>query len=95
MTFLFDVPGQDMAFFDCGGIRLYFGKPESEEFRSNPLIYYRVPAISDTYRTLLERGAESMSEPHVVHSTETTDLWIAGLRDPEGNSVMLMSEVPR
>lgn len=94
MKFLFEVPGQDMAFFDCGGVRLYFGKPEQEEFRSNPLVYYRVDAIEDTYRQLTERGAEAMSAPHVVHTTESSRLWLAGLRDPEGNPVLLMSEVP-
>jgi len=93
MRFLFDVPEQSMAFFDCGGVRLYFGKPESEELRSNPLIYYKVSAISDTYRTLLDRGAEGLSEPHVVHATETTELWIGAIRDPEGNAIFLMNEL--
>jgi catechol 2,3-dioxygenase-like lactoylglutathione lyase family enzyme len=27
MTFLFRVPGQPMAFFDCDGVRLYLGRP--------------------------------------------------------------------
>ena len=34
IPFLFRVPGQPMAFFDCGGVRLYLGVPESEDFRS-------------------------------------------------------------
>ena len=29
---LFQVPGQPMAFFDCGGVRLYLGAAESPEF---------------------------------------------------------------
>lgn len=93
MALLFEVPEQSMAFFDCGGIRLYLGKAEEEEFRSNPLIYYRVESIADTYRTLIERGVESLAEPHVVHKTDQGELWIAGLRDPEGNALFLMSEV--
>jgi len=95
MTLLFEVPEQEMAFFDCGGIRLYLGKAEGEDFRSNPLIYYNVSAISETFQTLLERGAGSLSEPHIVHSTEAIDLWIAGITDPDGNAIMLMSEVAR
>jgi predicted enzyme related to lactoylglutathione lyase len=95
MTFLFDVPGQSMAFFDCGGIRLYLGKPESEEFRSNPLIYYKVPSISETHEVLLERGVTFTAEPHIVHSTAAMDLWIAGFLDPEGNSIFLMSELAK
>ena len=95
MSFLFEVPGQPMAFFDCGGVRLYLGKPENESFRSNPLIYYKVPSISSTYQALVERGVEFISEPHIVHSTATLDLWMADFRDPEGNVLVLMSEVER
>lgn len=95
MSFLFQVPGQPMAFFDCGGVRLYLGKPENETFRSNPLIYYKVPSTSSTYQALVERGVEFISEPHIVHSTATLDLWMADFRDPEGNVLVLMSEVER
>lgn len=38
IPFLFSVPGQPMAFFDCDGVRLYLGAPESEEFRSRSTI---------------------------------------------------------
>lgn len=95
MTFLFEVPGQSMAFFDCGGIRLYFGRPETEEFRSNPVIYYKVPSISDTCKSLLKRAVQLQSEPHIVHSTDTFDLWLADFRDPEGNVLVLMSEIAK
>jgi catechol 2,3-dioxygenase-like lactoylglutathione lyase family enzyme len=95
MTFLFEVPGQPMAFFDCGGIRLYFGRPETDEFRSNPVIYYKVPSISDTYEALLTRGVQFRSQPHIVHSTDTLDLWLADFRDPEGNVLVLMSEIAK
>jgi catechol 2,3-dioxygenase-like lactoylglutathione lyase family enzyme len=93
MTLLFEVPGQPMAFFDCGGIRLYLGKPEREEFRSNPLIYYRVPAIAEAYESLTSRGVAFRSAPHVVHSTDSMELWMADFRDPDGNCLVLMSEV--
>lgn len=95
MSFLFEVPGQPMAFFDCGGVRLYLGKPENESFRSNPLIYYKVPSISNAYQALVERGVEFISEPHIVHSTATLDLWMTDFHDPEGNVLVLMSEVER
>ena len=66
MRFLFDVPGQPMAFFDCGGVRLYLGKPESPEFRSNPILYFTVPDLSEGYAALRERGVEFRDEPHLV-----------------------------
>lgn len=93
MNLLFEVPGQSMAFFDCGGIRLYFGTPESEEFRSNPLIYYSVPSLPKAHEALSGRGVVFKSEPHIVHRTDDMELWMAELRDPEDNPVVLMSEV--
>ncbi len=92
MQLLFEVPGQSMAFFDCGGIRLYLGKAESEDFRSSPLIYYNVEDIHRAHRALLDKGVVFEGEPHVVHRTGTHELWLAAFRDSEGHHVHLMSE---
>lgn len=94
MKLLFQVPGQPMAFFDCGGVRLYFGKPESPDFRSNPVMYYRVDDLQAAVATLQERGVQFSSPAHMVHRDARHELWMAGLEDPDGNHVMLMSEVP-
>lgn len=93
LRLLFEVATPPMAFFDCGGVRLYLGKPETASFRSTPLIYYRVASIKDACMSLKERGVLFESEPHVVHRTDAMELWMAGLRDTEGNAVVLMSEV--
>ena len=93
MKFLFQVPGQPMAFFDCGGIRLYLGKPERPEFRSSPLLYYRVNSLEEACATLRSRGVVLTEEPHLVHKTEAQELWMAGFKDSEGNHVMLMNEI--
>lgn len=94
MKFLFQVPGQPMAFFDCGGVRLYFGKAESPEFRSSPLMYYRVDDLQAAVSTLEERGVTFSSPPHVVHRDASHALWMAGFADPDGNQILLMAEVP-
>jgi catechol 2,3-dioxygenase-like lactoylglutathione lyase family enzyme len=93
MPLLFEVPEQDMAFFDCGGIRLYLSADQADEFPSNPLIYYRVADIDVAYRALRAHEVEFEREPHVVHRTPEYELWMAGFRDPEGNFIHLMSEV--
>ena len=93
MQLLFAFPEQAMAFFDCGGVRLYLGRAESDDFRSNPLIYYRVADIHAACATLKQRGVEFEGEPHVVHRTESQELWLAAFKDPEGNYVHLMSEI--
>ena len=83
-----------MAFFNCGGIRLYLGKPETEEFRSRPLLYYRVDSVQTAHDTLADRGVEFSSPPHVVHKTDAIELWMAGFSDPDGNQLVLMGETP-
>ena len=93
MPLLFEVPEQQMAFFDCGGIRLYLSADQSDEFPSNPLIYYRVADIDEAYKAIGAHGVEFRREPHVVHRTEEYELWMAGFFDPEGNFIHLMSEV--
>jgi len=39
-----------MAFFDCGGGRLYLGIPERPEFKSTAIIYYRVDDIQQVWK---------------------------------------------
>jgi predicted enzyme related to lactoylglutathione lyase len=92
IPFLFQVSGQPMAFFDCDGVRLYLGKPESEEFRSNPVLYFRVEDIEEAHRALNDRGIEFTDSPHVVHRTEDSELWMTAFKDPDGNNLVLMAE---
>ena len=94
LEFLFQVPGQPMAFFNCGGVRLYLGRPEDETFRSRPVLYYRVDEIDGAVASITSRGGEFTDQPHVVHRDEAHQLWMAGLRDPEDNPVILMEERP-
>lgn len=92
IPFLFEVPGQSMAFFDCDGVRLYLGAPESAEFRSNPILYFQVDDLDEAFRTLKERGVDFRDEPHLIARMEDHELWMAFLKDPDGNNLALMSE---
>lgn len=94
LALLFDVPGQSMAFFDCGGVRLYLGKPSDPKYRANSLLYYRVDDIEAAYRNLAKRGVAFLSEPRLIHKTDASELWMAGFQDPDGNYAQLMSEKP-
>lgn len=94
ITFLFQVPGHPMAFFDCDGVRLYLGKPETAEFRSNPVLYFRVDDIDEAHRALTDRGVVFTDAPHVVHRTEDAELWMTAFKDPDGNNLVLMAERP-
>lgn len=92
LSLLFEVPEQKMAFFDCGGIRLYLSEDQSDEFPSNPLLYYRVADINEAYKAISAKGITFEREPHMVHRTEQYELWMAGFRDTEGNFIHLMDE---
>jgi catechol 2,3-dioxygenase-like lactoylglutathione lyase family enzyme len=94
IPFLFRVPEQPMAFFDCGDVRLYLGVPESPEFRSNPLVYFRVEDADEAYRVLRARGVGFRGEPHVVHRTESSELRMVFFDDPDGNHLVVMADTP-
>ncbi len=92
MKFLFQAP--KMAFFDCGGVRLYLGLPEEEKFdHPGSILYYKVDDINAAWETLRERGAELVREPHFLAKMPDHDLWLAFFKDSEGNTLALMSEV--
>ena len=88
---LFTVPGQSMAFFQSGDVRLYLGTPESPEFASRCVLYFRVEDIDAEVGRLRGEGV-TVGEPHVVHRDAATELWMAGLTDPDGHHVILMAE---
>jgi methylmalonyl-CoA/ethylmalonyl-CoA epimerase len=92
MTFLYAFPG--MGFFDVDGVRLMLVEPEGRAFGGESAIYYRVDDIGEAVKTLESRGVTFDDQPHVVHRDPAYDLWMAFFRDPDGNVLALMSEVP-
>jgi len=95
MTFLFQAP-PNMAFFDCGGIRIMLGIADRPDLNHpSSIIYYKVDDIERVYQTFKARGVEFIVKPHLVAPMPTYDLWLADFKDSEGNFVALMSEVPR
>jgi catechol 2,3-dioxygenase-like lactoylglutathione lyase family enzyme len=94
LPLLFEVPSQSMAFFDCGGTRLYLGPAEGGGPASRPLLYFRVDDIERAYRDLDGRGARFRSPPHVAHRDAGVELAIAFLEAPDGLPVALMQERP-
>jgi predicted enzyme related to lactoylglutathione lyase len=92
VPFLFQVPGQPMAFFQSGEVRLYLGKPESPEFATKVLVYFGVDDIEAEYDRLTKIGVEFPDQPHVVHRSGQQEVWMAFLRDPDGHHLALMEE---
>jgi catechol 2,3-dioxygenase-like lactoylglutathione lyase family enzyme len=91
MKFLFDAPG--MAFFDLSGVRLMLTVPEKPEFRPMAsILYYVVGDIEGMHAALSKQDVKFEAPPHAVHKTPQMELWMAFLKDSEGNLLALMSE---
>jgi len=97
LKFLFEAPPK-MAFFDCGGIRLLLGEaPAAAAGAGQPgsVLYYRVKDIEAAYKALAARGVTFNEKPHLIARLPDREVWLAEFRDPDGNALALMSEVPR
>ncbi len=90
---LFQFPG--LAFFDCEGVRLMLSASEAVAPQGSFTIYFKVPDIRQAYDALCGRSVQFEGKPHVVASLPDHDLWMTFFRDPDGNLLALMSEVPR
>ena len=90
---LFQVP--NMAFFDCGGIRLMLSGSENPAETYSSVIYFKVADIHNIHTHLSQRDVPFEREPHLVARLAGYDLWMAFFRDPDRNLLALMSEVPQ
>ena len=92
LRFLFEIPGA--AFFDAGNLRLMVAVAEREEFdHPGSILYYRVAELDSAFRAVRDAGAAIEHEPQLIARMPDHELWMAFLRDPEGNLLGLMSEV--
>ena len=94
MRFLFQAP-PGLGFFDCAGVRLMLDAPakaQAENFSS--VIYYKVPDLNAAFEILSARGVVFETKPHLIAKLPDHELWMAFFRDPDGNLLALMSEVP-
>ncbi len=84
----------NMAFFECNGLRLFLSLPEKEGFaQSSSVIYFQVEKMKETYENLLSKEIIFIDEPHIVAKMGQLETWMAFFKDTEGNTHALMSEV--
>ena len=85
----------NLAFFDCGGVRLMLSPPSTPEFdHPSSILYFKVDDIHSAYARLLQHKVKTEDEPHVVAKMPDHVLWLTEFRDSENNVLGLMSEVP-
>jgi methylmalonyl-CoA/ethylmalonyl-CoA epimerase len=94
LPFLFAAPPQ-MAFFQCGGVRLLVGVlPSGQAAQRGSAIYFQVSDIKAVHASLRDKGVAFKADPHIVNRTPKSELWLAEFVDPDGNRLALMSELP-
>jgi catechol 2,3-dioxygenase-like lactoylglutathione lyase family enzyme len=83
-----------LAFFDCGGVRLFLDALPEAQGQGNSCIYFRVENIHGVQERLTAQGVAFEGAPHMIHRHEDgTEEWMTFFRDPDGNMLSLMSAV--
>ena len=89
---LFSAPPQ-MAFFQCGVIRLLVGvTPAGQKAQRGSAIYFSVRDIEGVHASLHAKGVEFKAPPHVVNRSGRSETWLAEFVDPDGNQLALLCE---
>lgn len=82
----------DLAFFDCGGTRLFLSQAEAPGPES--ILYFRVDDIRVSHTALESAGVEFLNAPHMIHRHDDgTEEWMAFFNDPDGRPLAIMSQV--
>src|ERR1700678_992885 len=93
IQFLFDAG--TMVFFQCGPVGLMIGLAEEAAPIGGTILYFKVTDIQAVHRELEGCSVAFVEPPHLVARLPHHDLWMAFLKDPDGNVLGLMSEVAR
>ena len=92
LTFLFS-PGPNLAFLAAGNVRLMLSTPQGAGTPGhNSILYFKVTDIVATHGAIVGRGATEERAPQMAAKLPDHELWLAFLRDPDGNLVGLMEE---
>ncbi len=85
----------NLAFFDCGGTRLFLNQPQAATTVGDSIIYFRVDDINEAHQELSERGVTFHGAPHLIHRHENgVEEWMAFFDDPDGKPLAIMAQVP-
>ena len=81
----------NLAFFDCGGVRLFLN--QEEDLAADSILYFRVKDIHQSAEQLVARGAEFINAPHMIHRHDDgTEEWMAFFKEPDGRPLALMTQ---
>ncbi len=82
----------DLAFFDCGGVRLFLSQDAKAGDES--ILYFRVPDIHAAHAALTSRGVVFLDAPHMIHRHDDgTEEWMSFFKDCEERPLAIMAQV--
>lgn len=88
--------GPNLAFLSDGAIRIMLSTPQGAgTVGANSILYVKVKEIEMTFAELAKKGVHCERAPQLTAKMPNYDLWIGFIKDPDGNLVGLMEEVPR
>jgi catechol 2,3-dioxygenase-like lactoylglutathione lyase family enzyme len=84
-----------LAFFDCGGVRLFLSEGEKEIGEpGDSTLYFRTADIEAEHRRLRDLGVKFLGAPHLIHRHASgVEEWMAFFEDIDGKILALMSQV--
>ena len=83
----------DLAFFDCGGTRLFLSANDGPAGDPS-ILYFQVDDIQTAYDELRGRGVEFENAPHLIHKHDNgVEEWMAFFPDPDGHLLAIMAQV--
>ncbi len=92
LQFLFS-PSTELAFLSAGSVRLMLCITQGAGVvGSNSPLYFKVTDLNAVFNAIVERGAKPERAPQLAAKLPDHELWIAFLRDPDGNLIGLMEE---
>ena len=92
LQLLFDA-GANLSFYAAGDVRIMLTTPQgSGEAAKNSILYFKTLSVDATYAAVVGRGATAERPPQLTAKMPDHELWMAFVRDPDGNLVGLMEE---
>jgi predicted enzyme related to lactoylglutathione lyase len=92
LRFLFS-PGPNLAFLAAGDVRIMLSTSQGAgSVGHNSILYFKVRDLVEAHEAIVGRGATNERAPQLTAKMPDHELWMAFLRDPDGNLVGLMEE---
>jgi predicted enzyme related to lactoylglutathione lyase len=85
--------GPNLSFLSDGALRIMLSTPQGAgSVGNNSVLYFRVSDIEASFSAIVGRGATPERAPQLAATMSDHQLWLAFVKDPDGNLMALMEE---